>query len=160
MVHITWALPRRIGGLVMSLKQELAVDRNYVASRYEEPQGYQSLQEAAEDIIRMKIAPLFRTLHYRGGFRTAEQLKMSVNFANDSMYTIMPFLAWKNQPEGYTGQMGKIPFVQVHYSEYFSQYNRKELWEEVIKTAAKDEWQIEGWINQEKKKVTLILELT
>jgi len=35
----------------MSLRQELAVDRRYVATRYEEPQGYQTLQDAAEDII-------------------------------------------------------------------------------------------------------------
>lgn len=160
MVHITWALLRRIGGLVMSLKQAMAADRRYVAERYEEPQGYQNLREAATDIVRMKIAPLFTSLHYRSAFRTADQLKMSVNFANDKMYTISPSPIWNKEPEKMTKYMGKMPFVQVYYSSYFSSCNKTELWEEVIKAAAGEEWQIDGRINLEKKKVTLILDMS
>lgn len=160
MVHITWALLRRIGGLVMSLKQAMAADRRYVAERYEEPQGYQNLREAAEDIVRMKIVPLFTSLHYRGAFRTADQLKMSVSFENDQMYSISPSPIWNREPEKMTKYTGKMPFVQVHYSSYFSSCNKTELWEEVIKAAAREEWQIDGKINQEKKKVTLILDMS
>lgn len=144
----------------MSLKQVLAEDRRYVAERYEEPQGYQNLREAAEDIVRMKIVPLFTSLHYRGGFRTADQLKMSVSFANDNLYTIHPSLTWNGEPEKEGKHIGKVPVVQVYYSSYFSSCNKIELWEEVIKAAAKEEWQIEGEINLKKKKATLILDMS
>lgn len=144
----------------MSLRQELAVDRRYVATRYEEPQGYQTLQDAAEDIIRMKLAPLFATIHFRSAFRTADRLKMSVHFANDHMYTIIPTPIWEQEHTQPVNLPEKVPCVQVYYSEYFDACNRDQLWEEVVRAAAKDEWQIEGKINQRKKKATFILDIT
>ena len=121
----------------MSLRQELAVDRRYVATRYEEPQGYQTLQDAAEDIIRMKLAPLFATIHFRSAFRTADRLKMSVHFANDHMYTIIPTPIWEQEHTPPANRPEKVPCVQVYYSEYFDACNRDQLWEEVVRLQPK-----------------------
>jgi len=138
----------------MSLKNLLAEDRRYVAKRYEEPQGYQSLQEAAEDVVRMKIAPLFCTLHYRGDLRDVEQIQLDVCFRDEEKYTIVPKL-----PVNDRGNKG-LPFIQNHYNIYLQPFDKKDLWSEVVRIAKGEKWEIDGSIDVEKQKAFLTFNLT
>lgn len=142
----------------MSLRNMLAQDRRYVAERYEEPQGYQTVQDAAEDVVRMKIAPLLCSLHFRGDLRDANQIQLDICFRDADKYTIVPKAQWVNgkNDKGIKG----MPFIQTHYNAYLQPLNKEELWKEVLRRAESEEWQIDGQIDTEKGKAFLIFDMT